>query len=114
MPRIERVEDAMMKELNQLIAYDMKDPRINGMISVTKVQTSKELKHAKVYISIFNNQNPELMLDVLQKASAFLRSELFKRLKIREIPELHFALDNSIEYGFKIDNILKEIHKSEE
>ncbi len=109
MPRLERVEDEIMKELNQLIAYEMKDPRINGMISVTKVKTSKELKHAKVYISIFNNENPELMLDVLQKASSFLRSELFKRLKIREIPELQFALDNSIEYGMKIDNILKEI-----
>lgn len=114
MPRLERVENEMKKELNYLIAHELKDPRINGMISVTRVQTAKELKYAKVFISIFNNEKPESVLKALQNASSFLRSELFKRLKIREVPELHFAVDDSIEYSFKIDNILKEINTREE
>lgn len=114
MPRIERVEQEMRKELNSIIAYGLNDPRIDALISVTKVETAKELKYAKVYISIFNNENPEEVLKVLNKASSFLRGELFKRLKIREVPELHFAIDNSIEYGYKIESILKEIKNKEQ
>ena len=93
----------------------MKDPRLNAMISVTRVDTAKELKYAKVFISVFNNaSSPKEILKALNNASSFLRNELFKRLKIREVPELHFVYDDSIEYSFKINNILKEIGVKED
>lgn len=116
MPRVERVEQEMRKELNSIIAHGLKDPRIdaNAMISVTMVETAKELKYAKVYVSIFNNEKPQEILKVLNKASSYLRGELFKRLKIREVPELHFFIDESLEYGYKIDKLLKEINKKEQ
>ncbi len=113
MARVERVENELKKELNELIAHEIKDPRIDSLVSVTKVQTAKELKFARVFISVFSKENPKEVLDVLNKASSFLRSKLFKRLKIREVPELHFQLVDSIEYSFKIDNILKDIKNKE-
>ncbi|HHU42844.1 MAG: 30S ribosome-binding factor RbfA [Bacillota bacterium] len=113
MAKIERVENQLKKELNNLIAHELKDPRINSIISVTRVQTAKELKFARVFISVFGNNDSKEVLDVLNSASSFLRSKLFKTLKIREVPELHFQLDDSIEYSFKIESILKEIKPKE-
>ncbi len=114
MPRIERVEQELKKELNSLIAYELNDPRITGVISVTRVQTAKELKFARVFISVFSEDSHAEVLKILNKAAPYLRSLLFKRLKIREVPELNFVLDEGIQYSFKLDSILKEIKNTEE
>ncbi len=107
--RIGRIDEEYRKELSQIISYDLKNPNVTGMISVTKVKVTPDLKYAKVYISILNSKNIKDTMDGLKKSSGFIRSELARRINLRNTPELVFEIDDSLEYGAKIDSILKEI-----
>ena len=107
--RMGRIDEEYRKELSQIISYDLKNPNVTGMISVTKVKVTTDLKYAKVYVSILNSKNIKETMDGLKKSSGFIRSELAKRINLRNTPELIFEIDDSIEYGAKIDSILKEI-----
>ena len=107
--RMGRIDEEYRKELSQIISYDLKNPNVTGMISVTKVKVTPDLKYAKVYVSILNSKNIKETMDGLKKSSGFIRSELAKRINLRNTPELIFEIDDSIEYGAKIDSILKEI-----
>lgn len=107
--RIGRIDEEYRKELSQIIGYELKNPNVTGMISVTKVKVTTDLKYAKVYVSILNSKNIKETMDGLKKSSGFIRSELAKRINLRNTPELIFEIDDSIEYGAKIDSILKEI-----
>ena len=107
--RLGRVNEELMKALSQIITYELKNPDVTGMISVTKVKVTTDLKYAKVYVSILNSKNIKETMDGLKKSSGFIRSELAKRINLRNTPELIFEIDDSIEYGAKIDSILKEI-----
>ena len=107
--RMGRIDEEYRKELSQIISYDLKNPNVTGMISVTKVKVTTDLKYAKIYVSILNSKNIKETMDGLKKSSGFIRSELAKRINLRNTPELIFEIDDSIEYGAKIDSILKEI-----
>ena len=108
-PRLGRIDEEYKKEISQIIGYELKNPNVTGMISVTKVKVTNDLKFAKVYVSILNSKNIKDTLAGLKKSSGYIRSELAKRVNLRNTPELIFELDDSIEYGAKIDSILKEI-----
>ena len=110
-PRLERVDEELKKQISNIISYDLKNPDITGMISVTKVKTSPDLKYARVYITILNSKNNKATLAGLKRASGFIRSEIAKRVNLRYTPELVFEFDDSIEYGARIDSILKEVMK---
>lgn len=107
--RIERIDEEYRKELSQIIGYELKNPNVTGMVSVTKVKITSDLKYAKIYVSILNSKNIKETLAGLKKSSGFIRSELAKRVNLRNTPELIFELDDSLEYGARIDTILKEI-----
>ena len=107
--RIGRIDEEYRKELSQIIGYELKNPNVTGMISVTKVKVTTDLKYAKVYVSILNSKNIKDTMDGLKKSSGFIRSELAKRVNLRNTPELIFEIDDSLEYGAKINSILKEI-----
>ena len=107
--RIGRIDEEYRKELSQIIGYELKNPNITGMISVTKVKVTPDLKYAKVFVSILNSRNIEETMDGLKKSSGYIRTELAKRINLRNTPELVFEIDDSMEYGAKIDSILKEI-----
>lgn len=107
--RIGRIDEEYRKELSQIIGYELKNPNVTGMISVTKVKVTPDLKYAKVYISILNSKNIKETMEGLKKSTGFIRSELAKRINLRNTPELIFEIDDSMEYGAKIDSILKEI-----
>lgn len=107
--RFGRINEEYRKELSYIIDQKLKNPNITGLISVTKVKVTTDLKYAKVYVSILNSKNVKNTLAGLKKSSGFIRSELAKRVNLRNTPELIFELDDSIEYGFKIDSILKDI-----
>ncbi len=107
--RLGRIEEEYRKELSQIIGYELKNPNVTGLISVTKVKVSNDLKFAKVFVSILNAKNLKETLAGLKKSSGFIRSELARRVNLRNTPELVFELDDSLEYGAKIDTILKEI-----
>ena len=107
--RMDKINEELRKELSIIIDTDLKNPHITGMISVTKVKTSPDLRYARVYISLLNCKNVTETLDGLKSASGFMRTELAKRVNLRYTPELRFEIDDSMEYGARIENILKNI-----
>lgn len=107
--RMSKVDEELKREISMIISQDLKNPNITGLISVTKVKTSSDLKNARVYISLLNSKSKKNTLQGLKNASGFIRSELAKRIVLRYIPEITFEIDESMEYGAKIDNILKQI-----
>ena len=107
--RLGRIDEEYKRALSQIIGYELKNPNVTGMISVTKVRVTNDLKYAKVYVSILNAKDIKATLAGLKKSSGFIRSELAKKVNLRNTPELIFELDDSLEYGARIDTILKEI-----
>ncbi len=107
--RLGRIDEELKKEISNIINYELNNPKITGMISVTRAKITPDLKYAKVYVSILNSKNVKDTLANLKKSSGFIRSEIAKRINLRITPELIFVLDDSMEYGAKIDQILKEI-----
>ncbi|MEW6107804.1 MAG: 30S ribosome-binding factor RbfA [Nitrospirota bacterium] len=111
--RSQRVSDLIREEVADIIMYKLKDPRI-GFITVTGVDMTSDLKLAKIFVSILKEEERELTLEILNSAKNFIRSALSKRLRIKFIPGIEFRLDTSIEYGYKMDKLLKEIKDSDE
>ena len=101
-------------ETSNIINYDLQNPKITGLISVTKTKITPDLKYAKVYVSILNSKNTKDTFANLKKSSGHIRTEIARRINLRITPELVFVLDDSMEYGEKIDKILKEIIKKSE
>ena len=112
--RMNRIDEEYRKELSQIISYELKNPNITGLISVTKVKVTNDLKYAKVYVSILNSKNAKETLANLKKSSGFVRTELARRINLRNTPEIIFELDDSMEYGARIDSILKDIMTKKE
>ena len=112
--RLGRIEEQYKKELSQIISYELKNPNVTGLISVTKVKVTNDLKYAKVSVSLLNSKNNKETIAGLKKSAGFIRSELAKRVNLRNTPELIFELDDSLEYGAKIDTILKKIMPKKE
>ena len=80
------------------------------MTSITDVEVSGDLRYTKIFVSIYaDREEQEKALKILQKASGFIRSEIGKRIRLRHVPEIEFCLDSSMEYGARIDNVLRQI-----
>lgn len=109
--RFGRIDEEFKREISQIINYDLKNPNVTGMISVTKVKVTTDLSYATVSVSILNSKNLKETLAGLKKSSGYIRSELAKRINLRNTPEIIFELDDSLKYGARIDNILKDIMK---
>lgn len=106
--RTRRVGEQMQRELAQLIQQEVNDPRI-GMLTVTAVEVSRDFSHAKIFItSLTNEDDMQQTLEVLGRASGFLRHELGKRMKLRTIPELHFTHDKSVERGNRLSSLIDD------
>lgn len=108
-----RINGEVQKELSHIISLEVKDPRINPMTSVVAVEVTPDLKFAKVYISVLGDEESKKSTqDGLKKASPFIRSQLAKRLNLRNTPELTFVIDQSIEYGVNMSKMIEEVNKS--
>ena len=107
--RLGRVNEELMKAISHIITYELKNPDVTGMISVTRVKVTPDLKYAKVYVSILNPKSLEETMKGLKESAGFIRSQVAKTVNLRITPELVFEYDDSIENGEKIDNILKQI-----
>ncbi len=107
--RTERVAEAIREELMSILQKDLKDPRI-GIASVTHVDVSPDLKHARVSLSVLGDKEAqEACRAALTKASGRIKKELGKRIRLRCTPELVFTIDMSVEHSLRISEILKEI-----
>ena len=111
--RSQRVGDLIREEVADIIMYRLKDPRI-GFVTVTGVDLSPDMKNARVYVSVLKAEDRELTLEILNSSKSFVRSLLSKRLRMKFIPSVEFRFDTSIEYGYKIDKLLKEIKDRDE
>jgi ribosome-binding factor A len=111
--RSQRVSDLIREEVADIIMYRLKDPRI-GFVTVTGVDMTDDLKLARVFVSILNEKDRVQTLEILNDAKPFFRSALGKRLKMKFTPVIEFRLDSSIEYGYKIDGLLKKIRDHNE
>lgn len=112
--RAARLGDQIREELSNLMRQELKDPRI-GFVSIVKVEVAGDLRHAKVFASVLGDEKQKKdSLKGLTSASGFLRSELGKILQLRYTPELHFVLDESIEHGTRIAQLLVQVQKEQE
>lgn len=109
--RLGRINEELKKEISQVINYELKNPDATGMISVTKVKITPDLKYAKVYVSVLNSKNIKKTMKGLKDSSGFIRSRIAQTVNLRITPELVFEYDDSIEYGERIDAILKDLKK---
>lgn len=109
--RLNRINEELKKEISQIISFELKNPDATGLISVTKVKITPDLKYAKVYVSLLNSKNEEKTIEALKSSAGFIRSSIAKRINLRITPELVFEKDDSMEYGMKIDSILKDLNK---
>jgi len=108
--RAQRVGEEIKKEVSSILLSELKDPGLSNMVSLTDVEVSGDLRHARIFVSIYGSRDDqEEALKILEKAKGFIRTEVGKRIRLRHVPELEFRLDRSLEYGAHIDKMLKDL-----
>lgn len=112
--RIGRVEQEVQREVNDILLKRVRDPRVEG-VTITGVELTGDLQHAKIYYSILSNSahDVEKAQAGLDKATGLIRSELGARIKIYKIPDLTFVQDESVHYGERIDELINQLHQQE-
>ena len=112
--RIERINSEIQKAVSHIIDYDIRDPQIDAIISVSNVETTPDLSYCRVFITSIGKTNPDEVLARIKGAAGYIRGRLSRMIKLRITPRLEFLKDESVEYASKIDNILKNITYSTE
>ncbi|HEV2149314.1 MAG TPA: 30S ribosome-binding factor RbfA [Longimicrobiaceae bacterium] len=112
--RTDRINQQLRQEVSLLVRDGVRDPRV-GMVTVTAVETSPELDHAKVYVTVLGDDaEKEAALQGLRSAASFIRSQLSKQLQMRRVPELHFHLDRVLHEASRIESLLREVLPAED
>ncbi len=111
--KLDRLGHILTEEISKIISEEIKDEDIN-FVTITAVDISSDLSYAKVYFTNLIDKDRDKVIKALNKASSFIRSQLFDRVEIRKMPELTFIYDESIEYGQKIEKIIEDIHGEKE
>ena len=106
--RIDRISEEVRRELDALIREELNDPRVDGTFSITRAEVTGDLRYAKVYVSVLEDDKRDGLMDALKNAKGFIRRSLGKRMIIRYAPELIFVSDKNIEYGVHIAKVLSE------
>ena len=108
--RLTRINEGIMREVAEIIRSEIKDPRVDTITSVTKAVTTRDLKLCRLYVSIMGSDaQKKEVLKGLESSKGFIRSLLAERLNLRNTPELSFHLDDSLDYAYKIDALLKQV-----
>lgn len=112
--RPEKLAEAIKQEMSGLLKGELKDPRI-GFATITGVDVTSDLQYAKIHVSVMGStEEQESTMYALQNAQGFIRKELGKRVRLRRVPEITFKLDESMEYGAKMMEILKGLNNPHE
>ena len=107
--RTDRINEQLRQEISILVRDEVRDPRV-GLATVTAVETSPELDHAKVYVTALGDDaEKDEIVEGLRSAAPFIRGQLGRRLHMRRIPELHFVLDRVIDEATRIESLLREV-----
>lgn len=110
--KLERLGHIFTEEISKIIQTELRDETIR-MVSITYTKISSDLSYAKVYFTALDIEKKKEIEDKLNKASKFIRNNLFDRVEIRKMPELTFVYDESVEYGNKIEHIIEEIKRED-
>lgn len=112
--RVDRVRKTLMKELSDILCRGVKDPRIEGVVSITDIELPSDFSIAKVYVSIYGSEEQQKqVMEALKDNAPKMRKEIGKRIRLRNTPELLFYLDNSLERGSKITELINKISRGE-
>jgi ribosome-binding factor A len=112
--RPERVAELIKREAAGILENDLNDPRVSGFISVTDAEVTPDLSFARIYVSVLApGEEAERVLRALEHAAPFVRRQLAPRLKLREMPEIRFVRDDSLERGARVDELLRKIAEGE-
>ena len=108
--RIERINSQLRSEISKMILTDIKDPRISGVVSITRVETTGDMSYARVFVSVYGSDTDKRnTLKAMSSARGFIQNELLHRLAIRRPPSLSFRLDETIEQGNEILELLDSL-----
>lgn len=111
--RPERLAEAIKKEVSGMLREELKDPRI-GFVTITFVEVSKDLRYANIFASVFGKQSEQkATMEALQKAQGFIRGELGKRIRLRYTPEITFKLDESIDRGARLLQLMEKVKEKD-
>ena len=106
--RIDRVNELLRAEISNLLAREIKDPRVAGVISITEVVASSDMRSARVYVSVMGAESKrQAAMDGIRSAASFLRRELRDRVNLKHTPHLSFVLDDSIEEGERVLRLIE-------
>lgn len=109
MDRIDRISEEVKKEVSKIIQNELKDPRVPKMVSVMSADVTRDLRYAKIYVSVLGSEQEENdAIEGLKSAAGFMRREIGHRLQLRYAPELLFELDHSIERGVYITKLIND------
>lgn len=113
--RTERLNDLLRAEISDILFREVKDPRLHGLISVTQVEVTPDLSHARVFVSVMGEEEQRrAAFKALDSARFFVRRELTHRVKVRRIPELAFQRDDSLERGAHLLSLIQRAREGEE
>ena len=106
-----RINEEVRREISNIIQNEIKDPRLTAMVSVTNVKVTKDLRYAKVFVSIFakNDEEKNNSFVALKHASGYIRKEIGQRINLRYNPQIIFELDESINYGMHIEKLIQKV-----
>ena len=106
-----RINEEVKREVSNIIQNEMKDPRLTAMVSVTDVKVTRDLRYAKVFVSIFgkNDEEKNNTFVALKNASGYIRKEIGQRINLRYNPQIIFELDDSINYGMHIEELIQRV-----
>ena len=111
--RIDRISEEVHKAIDRIIRDEVNDPRVGGTWSIVRCEVTRDLRYAKVRVSILEEDRRKPMMEALNRAAGFIRRELGREVDLRYVPEVQFELDTNIEYAAKINRILKENQRNE-
>ena len=111
--RIDKIENLIKEEISLIFLFKLQNLG-SGLITITSVRVSPYLKTAKIYISIFEKERREKVLEKIRSKTKFIRSELASRITIKFVPELKFFLDDTLDYVEKIEGLIKKIHENDD
>lgn len=111
--RIDRISEEVHKAIDRIIRDEVNDPRVGGTWSIVRCEVTRDLRYAKVRVSILEEERRKDMMAALNRAAGFIRRELGREVDLRYVPEIQFELDTNIEYAAKINRLLEEKRRNE-
>jgi ribosome-binding factor A len=113
--RINRISEEVRKTVSELLTREIKDPRIDPMTSITKVDVTRDLRYANIYVSVLGDKEvKEDTLKGLESAKGFIRKEIGNKIDLRYVPEPIFHLDETIEQGLYMSKLIEKVNKEDE